>query len=226
MVALTVKFKRPKKRLSCATACCAKFQKLSATSCVPFIFAILVMATSTPMAKGADYADLQSARPELFDPTTGYRMSRQRGPTPDNIPPPARVVSAYGARVLINAGAIALDVFSATQSRFDELDGSWLVSKERLSLPDAVWLPETGRARLEPVMQRYLEQNLAELTANDPTHPIIVFCVADCWMSWNAAQRIAGMGYTNVFWFRLGTDGWLDIGGTLFPVKPRPVSVD
>lgn len=45
-------------------------------------------------------------------------------------------------------------------------------------------------------------------------------------MSWNAAQRIATLGYEQVYWYRLGTDGWLDYGWPLSPVEPVPVRVD
>ncbi len=145
---------------------------------------------------------------------------------PDDIPPPALLVSPDEAHSLLERGAIPIDVYGASQSRFDELDGTWLVSEPRLSLPGAVWLPETGRGSLTPTMQGYLSDNLATLTSGDTTRPLVLFCVADCWMSWNAAQRIAAMGYSSVYWFRLGTDGWLDIGAPLFPVDPVPVRTD
>lgn len=189
------------------------------------ITALAVSALTLPLAADP-YRVHQERRPDLFDPDTGYRIARQRAPTPDDIPGPARLVSPEEARVLLEQGALALDVFAASQSRFDELDGTWLVSAPRLSLPGAVWLPEIGRGRLDPAMQAYLEGNLARLTGGDLSQPILVYCVADCWMSWNAAQRIAALGYSRVLWFRLGTDGWLDIGGDLVPVEPVPVRVD
>jgi PQQ-dependent catabolism-associated CXXCW motif protein len=37
---------------------------------------------------------------------------------------------------------------------------------------------------------------------------IVVYCQANCWMSWNAAKRILTYGYTNVAWYPDGTDGW------------------
>lgn len=188
--------------------------------CLMFICAVALPAGAAP------YADLQRLRPELFDAQTGYRVGRQRAPTPDDIPGPALLVSPQEARALLGAGAVALDVFAAQQSRFDELDGTWLVPEGRQSLPGAVWLPEVGRGVLSEEMQMYLADNLERLTAGDRAHPLVVFCLADCWMSWNAAQRIAAMGYQRVYWFRLGTDGWLDIGGTLEPVAPVPVKVD
>lgn len=174
----------------------------------------------------AGYQELVAKRPELFEPDTGLRIARQRAPTPDDIPGSAVPVSPEQARALLTAGALAIDVFGAAQSRYDELDGTWLVSTPRESLPGAIWLPETGRGTLTGEMQGYLASNLMRFTSGDKTRALLVFCVADCWMSWNAAQRIAGLGYENVYWFRLGTDGWLDIGGSLEVVDPVPVNVD
>ncbi|WP_245819034.1 PQQ-dependent catabolism-associated CXXCW motif protein [Marivita hallyeonensis] len=185
---------------------------------------MLVILPTPPSA--APYSEHQTKRPELFDPETGYRIARQRAATPDDIPPPAQLIGPEDARALLDQGALAIDVFGAAQSRFDELDGTWLVSEPRLSLPGAVWLPETGRGTLTPVMQAYLFDNLAALTNGNLAQPIVIFCIADCWMSWNAAQRIAAAGYSQVYWFRLGTDGWQDIGAPLFPVAPIPVQTD
>ena len=177
--------------------------------------ALLIFALAPP-ATAEPYRAIQDRRPELFHPQTGYRIDRHRAPTPDDIPGPARHITAHQAKALLARGAIAIDVHGAAQSRFDDLDGTWLVSKPRHSLPGV----------LEPQMQRYLADALARLTQGDRTRPLIVFCIADCWMSWNAAQRIAAMGYDNVHWFRHGTDGWLDIGEALVPVDPLPVPVD
>jgi len=127
---------------------------------------------------------------------------------------------------LLETGAIAIDVFGANQSRYDELDGTWLVKDPRQSLPNAVWLPEVGRGVLSDEMQAYFAQNLADLTEGDTSRALILFCVADCWMSWNAAQRATTLGYKDVNWFRLGTDGWLDEGFELEPVNPVPVNMD
>ena len=163
-------------------------------------------------------------RPELFHAETGLRIARQRAPTPDDVPGATRI-DAQRVRELAATGAVLLDVGPALQSRFDDLDGTWLVSGKHRSIPDAVWLPEVGRGVLEPMMQRYLSANLSAL-APVRTHPIIVFCMADCWMSWNAVQRINALGYSNVFWFAEGVDGWLDQGWELETTQPIPVSID
>ena len=172
------------------------------------------------------YASIRDRLPDLFHPETGLRIARQRAPTPDDVPAPARLADTAKAASLIAEGAIAIDVFGALQSRYDELDGTWLVGTPRESLPGSIWLPEVGRGTLDDEMARYLSDNLARLTGGDTAHPILVFCVADCWMSWNASQRIALLGYEQVYWYRLGTDGWLDAGYELVPVTPVPVNTD
>lgn len=184
------------------------------------------VAALPSVAAAQDWKSKVEARPELFHPETGYRIARQRAPTPLDIPPPAEAVDAAEARRLIEAGAVAIDVNAASRSRYDELDGSWLVNGVHESLPGATWLPETGRGTLTAEMEAYLRRNLDRLTGGDLDRAVVVFCIADCWMSWNAAQRIAAMGWRRVRWFRLGVDGWLDAGWPLVPVSPVPVEVD
>ena len=178
------------------------------------------------LVQAAGYRELQTRRPDLFHPDSGFRTARQRAPTPDDIPPPAQPIDVEQAAALLAKGALAIDVFGALQSRYDELDGTWLVGKPRSSIPGAHWLPETGRGVLTSTMQDYLKANLKRLTKGNRTRPIVVFCVSDCWMSWNAAQRIAQLGYRAVFWFALGTDGWMESGRTLVPITPIPVKVE
>lgn len=171
-------------------------------------------------------AEIQARRPDLFDAATGFRIGRQRAPTPSDIPTPARRVTTPEAQALLAGGALALDVYGATRSRYDELDGTWLVADPRLSLPGAVWLPEVGRGQLSAEMAGYLAQEVSARLTADPQRGLLVFCIADCWMSWNAAQRLAAAGHAPVYWYREGTDGWAEAGLPLEPVTPVPVSVD
>ncbi len=187
---------------------------------------VLVLLCLLPSARAESYIEIRERKPSLFHPETGLRIARQRAPVPDDIPWPITKVSAPEAAALIELGAVALDVFGALQSRYDELDGTWLVGKKRMSIPGAVWLPEVGRGTLAPDMALYLKSNLERLTGGKLDHPIVAFCVSDCWMSWNAAQHIVALGYTRVSWFNLGTDGWLESGRSLKQVDPVPVKVD
>lgn len=189
--------------------------------------AVLVLLALLPdhsaWAEGS--AAHKAKRPDLFHPETGLRIARQRSPTPDDVPGAARI-SAIEARALIQKGALALDVAAAAQSHYDALDGTWLINDTHLTIPGATWLPETGRGTLTPEMQAYLTENLERLTGGDATRAIVVYCIADCWMSWNAAQRITALGYSRVHWFAEGTDGWLDMDWPLVPADPVPVNTD
>ena len=172
------------------------------------------------------YRSVQDRRPDLFHAETGFRIARQRAPTPDDIPPPARVADVDTVAILLEEGAVVIDVAGALQSRFDELDGTWLVQGPRDTLPGAVWLPEVGRGVIEPVLEGYLKSNLYRLTEGDPDRPVVVFCLADCWMSWNATQRVAALGYAKVYWFPEGVDGWRESGRQLVPATPIPVDTE
>jgi len=63
----------------------------------------------------------------------------------------------------------------------------------------------------------YFRRNLIRLSANDLTTPIVFFCTADCWQSWNASVRASQWGYTAVHWYPTGSDGWTEAGGELIP---------
>jgi PQQ-dependent catabolism-associated CXXCW motif protein len=53
---------------------------------------------------------------------------------------------------------------------------------------------------------------------------LVLYCLANCWMSWNAAKRALSLGYSDVAWYPEGTDGWF---AALLPLEdatpePRP----
>jgi PQQ-dependent catabolism-associated CXXCW motif protein len=51
---------------------------------------------------------------------------------------------------------------------------------------------------------------------------VVFYCLADCWMSWNAAKRAASWGYREVLWYRDGTDGWEAAGLPTEVLHPAP----
>lgn len=173
-------------------------------------------------AQAESYRDIQLRKPDLFDAKTGMRIQRYQAPLAEDIPAPVKVADFAALVRLKEAGALLVDVYSLENNRFDELDGSWDVRKPRASIPGAIWLPETGRGTLAEGIGGYLEARLAEHASG---RPVVVFCNADCWMSWNAAQRVAALGY-ETWWWPLGIHGWTDEGLELAPVQPLPVNVD
>jgi PQQ-dependent catabolism-associated CXXCW motif protein len=96
--------------------------------------------------------------------------------------------------------------------------------KPRQNIPGSSWLPDTGYGALAPVTENYLRTNLARVTGGDRTKTLVVYCLRDCWMSWNAAKRILAMGYANVVWYPDGTDGWVEANLPLRESMPEPQS--
>jgi len=94
--------------------------------------------------------------------------------------------------------------------------------RPRLNIPGSIWLPDTGYGELAPVTAEYLRQNLERVTGGDRTKLLVIYCLRNCWMSWNAANLILTMGYINVVWYPEGTDGWADELLPLIDAQPAP----
>lgn len=151
----------------------------------------------------------------------GYRGEPYRAPVPETLGG-AVVVDAATAHVLWQAGEVAfVDVLPRAPKPANLPAGTIWRDKPRLSVPGAVWLPNTGYERIAPETEAYLRDGLDEVTGGDPAHPVLFFCLAECWMSWNAAKRALEMGYTEVYWFPEGTDGWDFEGYPLERVEAR-----
>lgn len=89
------------------------------------------------------------------------------------------------------------------------------------SIENAVWLPNVGYGVLSEANDAYFRRSLDDLSGGDKTKKLVFFCLRDCWMSWNAAKRALSYGFSNVDWYRDGTDGWQEKGGLLEEVHPR-----
>ncbi|MEZ5898173.1 MAG: rhodanese-like domain-containing protein [Hyphomicrobiaceae bacterium] len=161
---------------------------------------------------------------EAFDPVTGYRIAHYRAAVPDAVKGGTRV-DLDKVDELIAKGALLLDVMPSEGAGPDPATGQWRLSRPHSSIPGSVWLPDVGRGRITPGFDNYLTDNLAKLTAGDKSRAIVVFCQSDCWMAWNAVQRIAALGYDKLYWFPEGTDGWVEWGDRkLVPTTPVPLA--
>ncbi len=191
------------------------------------LFAGASSAQSSDSGDGLDTGSSQGhdlARTQSYFDDDGYRSHRYRAPLPDTVPG-GKVIRADRVQAFIDQYNPALiDVLSVTL-RTEAIDFgiSWLPDAPRHNIPGSVWLPNVGRAALEPYMLKFFSDHLFELTDNDKTHPLLFYCIADCWMSWNAVKRAAEWGYSNVHWFPEGTDGWAAIGGELVEAEPEPI---
>jgi PQQ-dependent catabolism-associated CXXCW motif protein len=159
----------------------------------------------------------------LFDPVTGYRISRFRAPVHEPPPGSARVSISELELLVRDERAVLVDVMPAEGGGPDPLTGEWRLVKPRENIPGSVWLPDVGRGVLSAEMDLYFRRELARLTAGDPMRPVILYCQSDCWMAWNAGRRAAGYGHARLYWYPEGSDGWRDHDRTLVPATPVPV---
>ena len=81
---------------------------------------------------------------------------------------------------------------------------------------------KSGFGALAEATQRYFETGLEKATGGDKKKPLVFYCLADCWMSWNAAKRALSLGYADVYWYPEGTDGWEKSGHPLEDRAPEP----
>jgi PQQ-dependent catabolism-associated CXXCW motif protein len=147
----------------------------------------------------------------------GYRIGSLRAPTPATLSG-ARVLDLAGLERLVSQGPVLLDVGPApVRPATHAEDALWLPSHR--SIPGAAWMPGAGRGDLPPEREKLMLDQVAELTRGDRAATIVVFCLPDCWASWNAGKRLVNAGYTGVAWFPGGVDAWQEAHPTA-PVEP------
>jgi PQQ-dependent catabolism-associated CXXCW motif protein len=157
---------------------------------------------------------------EVAEPA-GYRLEDYRSTTPATLFG-GRVVATEEAESLWRRhSASFIDVLPRPPRPKTLPEGTIWHDKPRLDIPGSIWLPDTGYGELAPGMAAYFEKGLQEVTGGDKTKLLVVYCLTDCWMSWNAAKRALSLGYANVAWYRDGTDGWSAAGLPLADARPE-----
>lgn len=137
-----------------------------------------------------------------------YKMDDYRSPVPETLAG-AVVVSTETAHALWTTGRVAfVDVWPRAPKPANLPEGTIFREPKRMSIPGAIWLPNVGYGALADITDDYFRRGLAEVTGGDKAMPLVVFCLEDCWMSWNAARRAMEYGYERVYWYPEGTDGW------------------
>jgi len=158
---------------------------------------VLAVAVALAMA-----APAQEPEPE------GYRMDHYRAPVPETLAG-GTVVDTEGAFALWQESSVAfVDVLPRPPKPANLPQGTIWRDKPRYSIPGALWLPNVGYGAIADVTDEWFRAGLAKATGGDMAHPVLFFCLEDCWMSWNAAKRALEYGYADVYWYPQGTDGW------------------
>lgn len=162
------------------------------------------------LALGLVLASSSALRAQVGGPAepAGYRNSEYRAPVPATLNG-ARVVSTQEAEALWrDKAAIFVDVLPRPVKPATLPEGTVWRDKPRYDIPGSIWLPNVGYGALAPEMDQYYRKGLLEAVGGDLALPIVIYCQAECWMSWNAAKRALEYGHTHVIWYPQGTDGW------------------
>ena len=152
----------------------------------------------------------------------GYRRDNYRAPVPATLAG-VRVLSTEQAEAIWRSGSgVFIDVLPRPPKPPNLPAGTIWRDKPRLNIPGSIWLPDTGYGTLAATTEDYLRNGLARASGGNSAKLLVIYCLADCWMSWNAAKRALSYGYSNVAWYPEGTDGWQRADLPLVDSRPEP----
>lgn len=150
----------------------------------------------------------------------GYRMDDYRAPVPATVEGGQTVGTGEAHSLWQAKKAVFVDMLPRPEKPANLPAGTVWRDKVRMSIPGSAWLANTGYGALSGEMESHFRDSLERLTGENKRRPLVFFCLADCWMSWNGARRAISLGYSQVLWYPEGTDGWAKAGYPLERVQP------
>jgi PQQ-dependent catabolism-associated CXXCW motif protein len=151
-----------------------------------------------------------------------YRTSNYRAQVPATVDGKPALTTAQAAKLWRDHAAIFIDTLPQPPKPATLPAGTIWHRKTRDDIPGSIWLPDTGYGQLPSIMETWFEANLRQATAGDQNRHLVFYCLANCWMSWNAAKRAMALGYTHADWYAGGTDEWEAHHLPLEPREPQP----
>jgi len=152
----------------------------------------------------------------------GYRTDNYRAPVPTTLAGGRVLATEEAEAIWRNGTGVFIDVLPRPPKPPNLPAGTIWRDRPRLNIPGSVWLPDTGYGTLAAPTEDYLRHGLARASGGDNAKLLVIYCQADCWMSWNAAKRVLSYGYSNVAWYPEGTDGWQRADLPLIESQPEP----
>ena len=159
---------------------------------------------------------------------SGFRMEDYRSPVPATLNGASVLTTEQAHARWEDHAAVFIDVLPQPPKPAGLPASTIWRPKPRKDIPGSLWLPDTGYGALAPVMADYFGQGLRRATGDDRDRMVVFYCLANCWMSWNAAKRAIAMGYNHVAWYPDGTDGWAaeDLPLETRTPEPRPQAAE
>lgn len=175
---------------------------------LPRAFGLAPALAAAVLFSATAWAEVPSAvEPGHVAEPSGLYQGAMHGYTPEAITGGSVLDAAALAKMIDTQHPLLLDV--AEKDRKPPTmrkDTPWLPTHR--SLPGAVFLQGGGKGAEDAAFAEAFRTRVAALTGNNKAEPIVTFCHPDCWGSYNAAKRLIGLGYTRVYWFRDGVEGW------------------
>lgn len=150
----------------------------------------------------------------------GFHQGAMHGYTPNTVAGGTVIDTAQLAKLIAVEHPLLVDV-AEKERKPPSMDKDMIWRPSHRSLPGAVFLQDGGEGGGGAYADAFVAR-LASLTYHDKARLIVTFCHPDCWGSWNAAKRLIGDGYTKVYWYAEGTEGWESQHDTM-TVKPDAV---
>ena len=168
---------------------------------------------------------MASAHAEKAPEPEGYRTDKYRAPVPPTLAG-ARDLATEQAEMIWRArSGVFVDVLPRPPKPSNLPAGTVWRDKPRFNIPGSIWLPDTGYGELAATTETYFQHGLVKATGGSKTKLLVIYCQADCWMSWNAAKRAMSYGYSNVAWYPEGTNGWERAELPMAESRPEPREV-
>ena len=168
-----------------------------------FLAAILALGA----APCASFADTPASSPGHVPEPEGLYKGAMHGYVPTTLKGGTVLDTARLAALLDKEHPLLVDVAERDRKPPSMAkDMPWL--PRHSSIPGAVWLQGAGTGTDSKAFEAAYGARMASLTRGDPARLVVVFCHPDCWGSYNAAKRLVGLGYTHVYWYPEGMEGW------------------
>jgi PQQ-dependent catabolism-associated CXXCW motif protein len=178
---------------------------------------VVVMSGALALVGVSSHCNAQAiAEPEH------YRTDDYRAPTPATLRGAQVITTAQAQDIWRMGTGIFVDTMPHVPRPANLPAGTIWREKQRLNIPGSTWLADTGYGELSAVAEAYLRSGLERITGGDRAKLLVIYCLRDCWMSWNVAKRAVSWGYSSVAWYPDGTDGWQDAGLPLSAAAPAP----
>ena len=152
---------------------------------------------------------------------SGYWTGPNQGDTPDSVAGATVIHTAQLAKLIKKEKPVLIDVSPAPPPPPDLPAGTVWMAPVHRDIPGSVWLQEAGKGEISGETEDFYRAALQALTHGSLKRAVVLYCHPRCWLSWNATKRAVSFGYSRVYWYPDGVEGWEEAGKAVSATEPR-----